>query len=217
VALAEGGDLLAVAARPTLTSSPAPGRAEQDPEEVIAAVGDVLREVAAAAGEPPRLVGITGQGDGLWLLDAAGRAVRPAILWSDARAAPLVNEWVAAGVVGAMFRRSGNVVFPGAAAPLLATLARDEPERLARAATAGYCKDAIGQRLTGARATDVSDASLPFLDLRRRDYDPVLLDGYGVAAWSHLLPPIDPVPGPLRPLTDTARAPPAKGMVWRIQ
>lgn len=202
------GEALAVAGRPTRTLVPAPGRAEQDPEEVAAAVGAVLREVveAAAGAGPPELVGITAQGDGVWLLDEAGHAVRPAILWSDARAAPIVAEWMASGVVEAAFRRSGNVVFPGAAAPVLATLARDEPAVLARAATAAYCKDFLVQRLTGARATDVSDASLPFLDPRTREYDGALLDLYGVAAWRHLLAPIDPSPGPLRPLTASGAA-----------
>ena len=200
VAFAADGETLAVAAHPTRTRVPAPGRAEQDLEEVITAAGEVIREVAAAAREAPELLGVTGQGDGLWLLDAAGRAARPAILWSDARAAAIVADWMASGLVEAAFRRSGSVIFPGAAAPLLVALALEEPDALARAATAGYCKDAISQRLTGVRATDVSDASLPFLDPRTRRYDPHLLDLYGVAAWRHLLAPVDPVPGPLRPL-----------------
>jgi sugar (pentulose or hexulose) kinase len=92
VAFDGGGGVLAVAARPTRTRVPAPGRAEQDLEEVVAAAGEVIREVATAAGGPPGLLGVTGQGDGLWLLDAAGQAVRPAILWSDARAAGIVAE-----------------------------------------------------------------------------------------------------------------------------
>jgi sugar (pentulose or hexulose) kinase len=94
------------------------------------------------------------------------------------------------------------MLFPGAAAPLLVHLEREEPESLRAAATAAYCKDAILQRLTGVRATDVSDASLPFFDPRVRHYDDELLEMYGVSAWRHLLAPVDPVPGPLRALTD---------------
>lgn len=206
VAFDRAGEVLATAGRPTRTLVPAAGRAEQDPEAVAAAVGAVLREVVAAAAAggsgPPELVGITAQGDGVWLLDEGGRPVRPAILWSDARAAAIVGGWLAAGVVEAAFRRSGNVVFPGAAAPLLAALASEEPEALAAAATAGYCKDFLVQRLTGARATDVSDASLPFLDPRTRRYDEGLLAAYGVAPLRRLLAPIDPTPGPLRPMTE---------------
>jgi sugar (pentulose or hexulose) kinase len=90
--------------------------------------------------------------------------------------------------------------FPGAASSLLAYLQSHEPASLRRATTAGYCKDAIMQRLTGARVTDASDASLPFFDLRQRQYDDALLSLYGVSAWRHLLAPVDPSPAPLRPL-----------------
>jgi len=209
-AFTEAGEVVAVASRPTRTDVPAPGRTEQDLEEIVAAVGEVVREVGAVAafgGRPaPDLLGITAQGDGLWLLDERGRAVRPAILWSDARAAPIVADWVESGLAERAFRRSGNMVFPGAAAPLLAALEREEPASLDRAATAAYCKDAILQRLTGARATDASDASVPFLDVRARRYDPALLDLYGVAARSDLLAPVDPTPRPLRPLTPEGAA-----------
>jgi sugar (pentulose or hexulose) kinase len=96
--------------------------------------------------------------------------------------------------------------FPGAAASLLAFLQAHEPESLRAAATAGYCKDAILQRLTGARVTDVSDASLPFFDPRGRCYDDEPMALYGVAAWRDLLPPVDPSPAPLRPLTPEGAA-----------
>ena len=204
VAFADDGEVLRVAARPTRTLSPAPGHAEQDLEEVIAAVGAVVREVSA--GETPRLLGITAQGDGLWLLDAAGRSVRPPILWSDARAASVLSGWLESGVADQGFRYCGSVLFPGAAAPLLAYLQAHEPESLAAAATAGYCKDAILQRLTGVRVTDVSDASLPFFHPRQRDYHEDAFALYGIETWRHLLPPVDPTPAPLRPLTDKGAA-----------
>lgn len=198
VAFADDGEVLRVAGRPTRTLTPAPGRSEQDLDAVIAAVGEVIREVSA--GEPVDLLGITAQGDGVWLLDAEGRQVRPPILWSDARAAEIVTEWMATGVAERAFRISGNMLFPGAAAPLLAYLQEEEPESLRAATTAGYCKDAILQRLTGVRATDVSDASLPFFDPRQRQYSDDLLDLYGVAEWRDLLAPVDPSPAPIREL-----------------
>ena len=199
IAFGNDGEALRVASRPLRTNVPAPGRAEQDLEEVIAAVGAVVREVAA--GEPAELLGITAQGDGLWLLDREGRQVRPPILWSDARAAGIVTEWMATGIAERAFRRSGNMLFPGAAAPLLAYLQREEQASLRAAETAGYCKDAIVQRLTDARATDASDASLPFFDPRARQYDDELLALYGVSQWRELLAPVDPSPAPLRRLT----------------
>ena len=204
VAFAPDGEVLRVAARPTETRTPAPGHAEQDVEAVIAAAAATLRE--AASGEAPELVGVTAQGDGVWLLDGDGRPVRPAILWCDARAAGVVDRWMEDGTAEWVYRRSGNMLFPGAAAPVLAHLQAHEPAALAAAATAGYCKDAIAQRLTGVRATDVSDASLPFFDTRARRYDPTLLDLYGLGRLTHLLAPVDPSPAPLRPVTAAGAA-----------
>lgn len=199
VAFTENGEVLRVAGRPTRTRAPHPGYAEQDLEEVLEAVGAVIRKVAAD--EPVDLLGITAQGDGVWLLDGDGRQVRPPILWSDARAAEIVIAWLASGVAERAFRLSGNMLFPGAAAPILAWLEANEPESLRAATTAGYCKDAILQRLTGARATDESDASLPFFDPRTRAYSDELLELFGLSAWTGLLAPVDPSPAPLRPLS----------------
>jgi len=200
VAFSDDGDVLTVESRQVKLYSPSPDRWEQDLEETLSAVGEVVRAVAGRAGGTPGVVGVTGQGDGLWLLDERGRSVRRGITWLDARSSPIVREWMASGVFEALYRRNGNVMFPGAPAPLLRALARQEPESLARAATAAYCKDAIVQRLTGARASDVSDASEPFLDLRTRRYDPELLALCGLADYARLLAPPDPIPGPLRPL-----------------
>ena len=204
VAFRDDGEAIRVASRPLQTSIPAPGRAEQDLEAVIAAVGAVVREVAGD--ERAELLGITGQGDGLWLLDQEGCQVRPPILWSDARAAGIVTQWMASGIAERAFRRSGNMLFPGAAAPLLVYLQQEEPSSLRDAATAGYCKDAIMQRLTGIRATDESDASLPFFDPRARRYDEELLVLYGVSEWRDLLAPVNAAPAPLSELSGTGAA-----------
>jgi erythritol kinase len=200
-AFSRRGQVMAVKGRRVELNNPRPGYYEQDVEEILTAVGEVVRAVARHSDEPVEAVGITGQGDGLWLVDERGRQVRPAITWLDARANPVVREWIESGLFETLFRRNGNVMFPGAPAPIMLALKRSEPESLQRAATAGYCKDVILQRLTGERATDASDASEPFLDLERREYDPELLRLCSLEEYGHLLAPIDPAPGPMRPLS----------------
>ncbi len=71
---------------------------------------------------------------------------------------------MASGVFTSVYRRTGSAMFPGCPGPVLAWLDRYEPKVLDAAASALYCKDMVFQRLTGVRATDVSDASMPFLD-----------------------------------------------------
>jgi erythritol kinase (D-erythritol 1-phosphate-forming) len=200
-AFSENGEVLAVQGRQVKLYNPRPDCSEQDIEETLEALGEVVRAVAERTGEPVEAVGLTGQGDGLWLVDEQGRQVRRAMTWLDARANSIVEEWMASGVFKEHYRKNGNITFPGAPSAIMTALSRQEPDSLERAATAGYCKDVVLQRLTGERATDVSDASEPFLDHRTRSYDPEILKLFGLEAYEHLLAPIDPSPGPMRPLS----------------
>ena len=200
------GEILAVASRRPTLRYLSRERIEQDFEEIVNAVGLVVGEVRSATRETPMAVGITGQSDGLWLLDAKGYAVRPAISWLDGRGNAVLQRWMDNGVYEAVFRRNGNAMFAGCQAPLMAALADREPEALKIAATASYLKDGILQRLTGVRATDPSDASLPFLDTRTQSYDPEILRLLGLDSYAHLLAPVDPSPGRAYPLNAAGAA-----------
>ncbi|MEE6263096.1 FGGY-family carbohydrate kinase [Plantactinospora sonchi] len=194
VAFDPAGTALARAARPTVLDRPGPGRYEQDPDRVFDSVLAVLRELRERVPNPVTALGVTGQGDGLWLLDTDGRPVRPALSWLDARSTPILERWAADGLLETVYRRTGNHPFPGASGPLLAWLDAYEPAALDRAATAAYCKDMVVQRLTGLRATDPSDASAPFLDPHTRRYDEELIAACGLAHRRHLLAPVRPAP-----------------------
>lgn len=186
-------------ARSTVYTLPG-NRVEQDLDEVIGTVVTVVRAAVAdsallsteGAEEPIEALALTGQGDGLWLRDAEGRAVGRALSWMDGRAADILDGWSADGTARQVYARTGAGMFPGSAGPLLAHLAAHEPERLEAAATAGYCVDAIAQRFTGERSVDASDASVPFLDVAARAYDETALELCGLTRWRHLL--ADPAP-----------------------
>ncbi|MBC9724469.1 FGGY-family carbohydrate kinase [Streptomyces sp. TRM68367] len=185
----------AVAARPVGLALHG-GQVEQDMEEVYAAVVAVLRELTSRVPEPVELAGLTGQGDGVWLVDKEGRPVRPAASWMDGRAHELVDRWLADGTFETVFRRTGSAMFPGCPGPLLAWLDSHEPAALDAATAALYCKDMVFQRLTGSprAATDVSDASMPFLDPRTRAYDNRVVELLGLTHRRGLLAPVsDPI------------------------
>lgn len=186
----EDGTVLRTAGRTVPLRHPAPGQVEQDAAAVFAAAGELAREVCPTPADAPRLVAVTGQGDGCWLTDDDARPVGPALSWLDARAADVLADWDRAGVTEAIYRRTGNSLFPGAQAPLLAWLDKHQPDRLARAVTAGYCKDMVFGRLTGVRATDASDASMPFGDATGSGYDDDVLDACGLAHRAGLLAPV---------------------------
>jgi erythritol kinase len=197
------GEALAVAGRPLDLSHAADDGVEQDLDAIVASVAEVAREVAA--GHTPHVVAITGQGDGCWLTDEAGRAVRPGLSWLDGRAGELLGRWNAGGVTQRVFRANGTTLFPGAPGPLLAWLDAHEPESLDRATTAGACKDALFTRLTGERATDPSDSSLPFGDGTGAGYSDAALEAMGLTHRRDLLAPIT-VPVPQAELSDAGAA-----------
>jgi erythritol kinase (D-erythritol 1-phosphate-forming) len=191
---AEGREL-AVASRPVSLTLQA-GVVEQDMEEVYGAAVAVLEEVTAHVPEPIALAGLTGQGDGVWLLDSDGRPVRPAASWMDGRAHELVDRWLADGTFETVFRRTGSAMFPGCPGPLLAWLDSHDPKALDAASAAVYCKDMVFHRLTDHPhpTTDVSDASMPFLDPRTRTYDNRVVELLGLTHRRGLLAPVsDPL------------------------
>ena len=191
----DDGGALAVAGRPLDLVHGADSAVEQDLEHVLAHLGEVVQEVVATAGCTPTVVALTGQGDGLWLTDAAGAPVRPAMSWLDGRASELLGRWTADGVTERVFRTNGTTVFPGAPGPLLGWLDAHEPASLDAATTAATCKDALFMRLTGVRATDPSDSSLPFGDGTGTGYSDAVLHAMGLAHRRDLLAPIaTPVP-----------------------
>jgi len=201
VAFDDAGRPLAEASRPTRLVRPAIGRFEHETAEIVASVNEVVGELAGTVGDRPGVLAITAQGDGLWLVDDAGTAVRPAISWLDARSSEILGRWTDGGVAESVFRRSGNRMFPGASGPLLAAVLAEEPDVIARAGTAAYCKDVVMQQLTGVRATDVSDASAPFLDPRTNQYDDEALKATGLTELKRLLAPVEPT-GPVGELRD---------------
>ena len=171
------------------------GRVEQDLDEVVESVVSVVRSVTEHAAEPVEALAITGQGDGLWLRDGRGDQVGPAVSWLDGRAADVMERWREGGadsVLNRVHARTGSGMFPGSAGPLLANLAEQEPQRLERAAVAGYCVDAIVQRFTGEITVDASDASLPFLHVPSRTYSEAALAECGLGEQQRLL--ADPAP-----------------------
>lgn len=187
----EGGEIIVVADRPTQLKQPAPGHVEQNVEDVLHSVASVVADVVPGAGNPePVLVAITGQGDGCWLVDEHGRGVRPAVSWMDGRSAGILSTWEADGTVEAVYRTNGNALFPGAQASILRWLEENERDTLDRAATAAYCKDVMVQRLTGLRATDSSEASLPFGDPGGDGYSTTALQLCGLAHRAGLLAPV---------------------------
>ncbi len=202
----DGGQIVAAAARTLSPSSPYTGLVEQDQEAVYAALGQALQELRQKLNETPELLCITAPADGIWLVDERGLPVRPAILPTDRRAAAYTQEWLGLGILNAVYRRAGYALLPQTQAALLRWQLENELPSLERTASAFSAKDAILHRLTGARVTDISDASAPFLDIRSRTYDEELFDLLRLRPIRRLLPELDVPTGSLWPLSESGAA-----------
>jgi len=188
VGYGDDGTELAVSRRPTQVMRPRPGWAEQDMSEVWAAVTASLAEVVAALPDAPDMVALTAQGDGAWLVDEQARPTGPAVLWNDGRATAQIAEWERNGVAEEAFGICGSRVSTGMPNAVLAWLRENDPDRVARSSHLLTCSGWLHLKLTGEAAVDESDASAPFLDIRRREWSDRLFDIYGLQWAQRLLP-----------------------------
>ena len=188
------GEEMAVGSRTFHPLTPSPGHNERDPGRLWDGVLAAVRAALAGAGlqgTDIAAVGITGHGNGLYLVDRDGRPTANGVLASDTRAAGIVESWRAAGLEDEHIRRTYQPLWPGRPAPLLAWLHRHRPEALAGAESALMCKDYLRCRLTGVVAAEVTDQSTAaLLPGDRRERDPGLLEVLGLAPCERLLPPL---------------------------
>ena len=145
------------------------GRSEWDLDRMTALALDNAAELVARTGVQPAAIGITGQQQGLQLLDRRLKAVGPFISWQDRRA----NESVTGGgqtylqAVAAMggavatdgglpvFAGTGCPLVPGYGAPILYWLR--ENDRLPPGVLGTTAPEFVVSRLTGA--PPISDAT----------------------------------------------------------
>ena len=169
--------ILATASAPLKVSRPHPGWSEQNPDDWWKACNRVMtlgklkpKAIAAVEG-----IGLSGQQHGATLLDKDGKALRPCILWNDARSfrecEDIENR-----------RAQGRAAFPATsrwrASPRRSCVwvKKHEPKIFAKVAKVLLPKDYVRLRMTGDYASDMSDSSGTYwLDIAKRDWSELLL------------------------------------------
>ena len=182
VLLDRSQSVLAQASVPLEVQRPHALWSEQSPDAWWAATDAAVAELRARdadAWSRLRAVGLSGQMHGATLLDADGAALRPAMLWNDGRSGAQCATITAR--VPDLTDRAGNIAMPGFTAPKVLWVAEHEPAVFAATRTVLLPKDYVRFRMTGAMATDPSDASgTLWLDVGRRDWDDTLLAATGL-------------------------------------
>ncbi|MDP1701805.1 MAG: xylulokinase [Aestuariivirga sp.] len=175
-------------------SRPRPGWSEQNPQDWWLALQRACKMLRARnRKEWGRIaaIGLSGQMHGAVVLDAAGRVLRPAILWNDSRA----------GAEAAMFNGkfsdigqiAGVPAVAGFTAPKLIWLQAHEPRIYKQLAMVLAPKDYLRFRMSGDFITDPCDASgMSLLDVAERKWSPALVEAAGIRLEN--LPRIDEGP-----------------------
>ncbi|HEY1609200.1 MAG TPA: FGGY family carbohydrate kinase [Paraburkholderia sp.] len=172
LAIVDGDGVERVASSATYAfASPQPGWAEIAAEQWWDALCDAAAGLPADERAAVRAIGLSGQMHGVVLTDAAGRALRPALLWPDTRALALLDAWP---------EPQPNPVAPGMAGPLLRWVMQHEPEVAAAACHALQPKDWLRVALGGAICADPSDACATALATPEGGWDRVRIARLGL-------------------------------------
>jgi glycerol kinase len=175
----EAGNVVAERYQETLPVHPAPGLVEHDTERLWTAalrvLGEVLRDVDAAR---VRGLGITTQrGTAVVWERASGRAVHPAISWSDARAEARCAALMAEGVLVSPMMAASKIEW---------ILDRADPDRAGIESgrlVCGTLDTWLASRLSGGVvfATDASNAvPFGFYNLVTRGWDDAVLAAFRI-------------------------------------
>lgn len=179
----ERARILDVAASPIGLSSPAPGVAEQDPEQWWSTTVSNVRALLARHPEAAvAAVGVGGQMHGVVPVDSDGAALaRSVAIWSDKQASPLATAAEARPDADALAALAGNLPVPAWAGFKVAWFRDRAPDVYGRASSFLAPKDFVNLRLTGRAASDPTEASGSFLmEAATDEWSPALLEALGV-------------------------------------
>jgi len=173
------GAVIDQASAPLAISRPHPGWSEQNPADWWEATNRAVVSLDASARRKVEAAGLSGQMHGATLLDAADKALRPAILWNDGRSETECRVLEAAEPKSRQV--TGNIAMPGFTAPKLLWVRNHEPEVFAKIKTVLLPKDYVRLRMTGEKASDLSDAAgTLWVDVAKRAWSGAMLDATGL-------------------------------------
>ncbi|MFT0847349.1 FGGY family carbohydrate kinase [Actinomycetaceae bacterium L2_0104] len=161
--------------------TPAMNQYEQDPTQWWTSTRDAIAQACAALepAERERVAAmcITHQRESFALVDDAGRALRPAILWLDSRAGEEIKEFGSAHI----HELSGKPADTTPAIYKMTWLSRHEPEVLAAAAKVVDVHAYLAKQLVGRWVSAMGSAdTLNLMDIANQDYSDELLEIAGV-------------------------------------
>lgn len=190
------GNELACERQPNVMLMPKQGWTERDADHMWQATCLSLRSLLERTGtDPADVIAVTpsGYGGGVYLVDRDGVPVRNALVSTDTRAVPLIEEWNDSGLRPQVSELIEQQMWPGQTLAILAWMQANEPATLQRTAHVLSCKDFLRMRLCGDISTDPTDAGCAgILNVSRSEISSDVFRLTSLEGWLGKLPPVGP-------------------------
>jgi L-xylulokinase len=188
------GEHLHTVAQSNPRTAPKADHQEVDMMVLWSTVASALRDLSSflePLGYRVEGIGVTGSGNGAYLVAEDLTPSRWGIASTDSRAEALVTE-LDALAVESLRLKTGSRPWAAQTPVVLSWLARNEPKTLSETRWVLSCKDWITSCLTGLPSADLSDASAAGLvNLATGEYESDVFSTFGLdTALSELLPPL---------------------------
>lgn len=182
VLVSEDGSIEKTVSRSYPISYPKDGWSEQNPEDwYIATIHGICELILDTDKSSIEGISFGGQMHGLVALDKDDNVIRPAILWNDGRTGKETEYLNEAIGKKSLSDYTANIAFAGFTAPKILWLRENEPENFEKIEKIMLPKDYLAYMLSGAFATDYSDASgMLLLDVKNRCWSREMLKICGI-------------------------------------
>lgn len=187
----ENGNEILVALRENIPVQPENAAMEMDMELLWQKTFECIQEVVSnKTVKKENIIGIsiTGQGEGLWLVDDKGIPVANARLWNDGRATGIIDDLHNQGIFEYIHKTTGTQMFTGSSLVHLLYAKKHSPELLKKASKLMFCKDWIRYKLTGKINIEYSDAATSLLDIKQLGLSKELFEKLDLQEYERLLP-----------------------------
>ena len=160
-------------------------KVEQDMTVLWDKVLACITEVVAGENTADILgIGLTGQGEGCWLVDKDGEPVSQSILWSDGRAKDLVDDIIKdKELYDRIYQQTGTQPLTGTALTLLLWSKQHRKDILDRADKLMFAKDWIRYKLIGTIELESSDAGTSLLNIETLAFEGQFFDDIGLQSF----------------------------------
>ncbi len=170
------------------------GVVERDMDELGRMNVQAIRALLDQTGVDPKdilCLSVCGHGNGLYLIDETGNAVRNGIYSSDTRAKEYVRRFLTDGTYDKIQPKTMQILYAGQPTVLAAYFKDHEPGCLQKARWALTATDYIRFHLTGEVYGEITNISVvSAIDQRTRAYDEEIFSALGIEDCMRLFPPL---------------------------